>query len=115
MLSPYNPHTPAQRARSNAPIARSSLQNQMVSNFFQDDFFSDFHQEFQNFSNRMLSRFDGHFSNFGNFASPFSSMLKSFDEDFALMNNFSDCIHFLRNKQKNYSIKIFSAPKYGKK
>jgi len=86
MLSRYNPNTASQRALSNAP--RSSLQNQMVSNFFQDDFFSDFHQDFENLSNKMMSRFDHHFTDFAN---PFSSMLKGFDEDMASMSNFSDC------------------------
>lgn len=87
MLSTYNPQAPNQRARSNAPVARSSFQNNMMTPFFQDDFFSDFHKEFENFSNKMISRFDSHFGNFG---SPFSSMLKGFDDDFVSMSNFSD-------------------------
>ena len=82
MLSNYNPH----RAASNAPAFRSSVQNQ-VSNFFQDDFFGDFHREFENLSKGMLSRFDSQFSNFG---APFSSMMRNFDEDFASMANFSN-------------------------
>ena len=85
MLSNYNSN---QRAYSNAPVGRSSLQSHAVSNFFNDDFFSDFHREFDNFSNRMMSRFDQNFSDFG---SPFT-MMRNFDDNVASMSNFSDCI-----------------------
>ena len=79
MLSHYKPHSAIQIALSNAP--RSSLQGNMVSTFFQDDFFSDFHKEFENMSNKMMSRFDKHFEDLGE---PFSSMLSRFDYDFVL-------------------------------
>lgn len=88
MLSKYNPHTQSQRSYSNAPVTRSSLQTNAMSNVFQHDIFSNFHREFENMSNQMMTRFDSHFSNFGD---PFSSMLQGFDDDFANMGNFSDC------------------------
>ena len=100
MLSHYNPHSASQRALSNSP--RSSLQGNIVSTFFQDDFFSDFHKEFENMSNKMMSRFDKHFGDFG---APFSSMLSRFDEDFASMGNFSD-----RNKLLLYFFLTFNFP-----